>query len=171
MTDIEMNKKLTEPMLTILKEMNKGLDGMTEDGSDFYEQNFYFGFGNPKTGIHTAEIYVCPESYEAMEQTLSDLIDFINEEYPVERLVRENGEFYYIDKDGTRYDIGELKSPGNGGRTFDILTLNNPDFPDADGSKDSFCINWIYGATVMTDDEILDFCRKSVAAEKNKTEK
>ena len=36
-------------------------------GEEFYEQNFYIGFGNPLSGIKMSEMYICPESYEIME--------------------------------------------------------------------------------------------------------
>lgn len=158
MTDYEMNRRLTAPIKAVLEAMSKGLDGMNEDGSDFYDQNFYFGFGNPVGGIRTAEMYVCPESYEAMETALAELLDFISAEYPVERIERQDDEVYYIAQDGTRYDIGEIKTP-NGEKTFDMTVLvrheNNEE-------EDGDIIDYVMGGSTMTDDELMKWCRETV---------
>ena len=62
MTDYEQNKKLTAPVKSVLESMRADLEGTSPEDGELYENNFYFGYGKPETGIRWAEVYVSPET-------------------------------------------------------------------------------------------------------------
>lgn len=82
-TNAERNAELRKPIEGLLKYMAKRLeDGLNigEDGP-IYEDNIYLGFGNDAVQCR-AKFYVCPESYEILEEACNKIIDFIDAEYP-----------------------------------------------------------------------------------------
>lgn len=159
MTDYEQNKKLTDPVKAVLQSMSSGLDGMTSDDGAFYDNNFYFGFGRPGTGIRWAEVYISPETYEIMETALNAVLDYFNEEYPVERIERKSGEAFYYSPTGRKYIITELGTPGLSAR-YDIGTmLEVVSGEDEECPEYKILPGYVYGVASMRDGELLDWCR------------
>lgn len=83
LTDKEENLKLRKPFEGLLEYMNDRLqNGMEDDGPDgMCEHNVYFGFGTDSVK-HMAKIYVCPETYEILEEACHHILEYIDEEYP-----------------------------------------------------------------------------------------
>ena len=169
MTDYEQNKKLTGPVKAVMQSMASGLDGMTSDDGAFYDNNFYFGFGRPGTGIRWAEVYISPETYEIMETALNAVLDYFNEEYPVERIERKMGEAFYYSPSGRQYIIAELTTPGDATR-YDIGILLEV-IPGEDEYLTEYKTvpGYVYGVDSMRDGELLDWCRE-ITAEYEKEE-
>lgn len=163
MTDYEQNKKLTAPVKSVLESMRAGLEGTSPEDGELYENNFYFGYGKPETGIRWAEVYVSPETYEIMESALSAALDFFNEEYPVERIERKSGEVFYYSPSGREYVITELATPGR--ETYYDIGILMEVVP----GWDEDCLDYkavpghIYGVASMRDGELLDWCHGVIA--------
>lgn len=167
MTDAEMNKKYAEPIKAVLAAMEKDFEEFTGAGflnneeatEKFYANRYYFGYGNPESGIRWAEFYMCPEADECMEVSLTNLLDFINEEYPKDKLTRSEHFISYISESGRHYEVTEWKVP-NSARTYDIGAVLYDD-----GTADPGCfkvLDYFYGITTMDDAELLEWCRKIV---------
>lgn len=169
MTDYEQNKKLTDPVKAVLQSMSSGLDGMTSDDGAFYDNNFYFGFGRPGTGIRWAEVYISPETYEITETALNAVLDYFNEEYPVERIEHREGEAFYYSPSGKKYVITELATPGRETR-YDIGILMEVTTGECEDCPEYKTLpGYVYGVASMSDGELLDWCRE-IAAEYEKEE-
>lgn len=172
MTDYEQNKKLTAPVKSVLESMRADLEGTSPEDGAFYDNNFYFGYGKPETGIiRWAEVYVSPETYEIMETALNATLDFFNENYPVERIERKSGEAFYYSPSGREYVIAELATPG-GETYYDIGILmevvhgwgeDGPDYKTVPGH--------IYGVASMRDGELLDWCHGVITEYEKKESK
>ena len=59
----------------ILADMHAGLDGMCEDGSDFYDKQFFLGWGGTVVSIPTG-----PESFDIFETAINQLTAHMIEE-------------------------------------------------------------------------------------------
>jgi len=166
MTDAELNKKYSEPMKAILKAMEDDLAGMfdvLQGKGKIYESNFYFGFGNPQDGIRWAEFYSCPEAYENMEESLNNLLDLINEEYPVERIERTEGEVFYYSPSGRKYAIVELIAVGTDTH-YDIGILMEVTPGECEDCPEYKTVpGYVYGAASMPEKELLEWCRGMVS--------
>lgn len=159
MTDYEQNKKLTGPVKAVMQSMASGLDGMTSDDGAFYESSFYFGYGKPETGIRWAEVYISPETYEIMESALNAVLDYFNEEYPVERIERREGEAFYYSPSGRKYVIVELVTPGRETH-YDIGILMEVTPGECEDCPEYKILpGYLYGVASMRDGELLDWCR------------
>lgn len=169
MTYYEQNKKLTAPVKAVLQSMASGLDGMTSDDGAFYDNNFYFGYGKPETGVRCAEVYISPETYDIMETALNAVLDYFNDEYPVERIERRNSEAFYYSPSGRKYVITELSTPGRETRydigiLMEVVSGEDEDCPDYKTLP-----GYVYGVASMRDGELLDWCR-GITAEYEKEE-
>lgn len=171
MTDAELNKKYSEPMKAILKAMEDYLGGICDapkGKGKAYEPNFYFGFGNPQDGIRLAEFYFCPEAYENMELSLNNLLEFIKEEYPVERVERVEGEVFYYSPSGRKYAIVELVAVGTDTH-YDIGILMEVTPGECEDCPEYKTIpGYVYGAASMPESELLEWCRGMVTEYENK---
>lgn len=101
LTDKEENLKLRKPFEGLLEYMNDRLqNGMEDDGPDgMCEHNVYFGFGTDSVK-HMAKIYVCPETYEILEEACHHILEYIDEEYPATEPIGRIVKSYEIDYTG-----------------------------------------------------------------------
>lgn len=99
LTDKEENLKLRKPFEGLLEYMNDRLqNGMEDDGPDgMCEHNVYFGFGTDSVK-HMAKIYVCPETYEILEEACHHILEYIDEEYPATEPIGRIVKSYHINE-------------------------------------------------------------------------
>ena len=142
-------------------ELNSDLEGDPKDeGCAFYEQDFYFGFGNAKTGVKFVKMYICPESFEIMEQALTSLSEFVRECLPptewVER--RKDGSVFYHDATGRTF---ALVKPGPcGGKDSVDIGLLMEVLPGEDDDHPEYkpLNKYIEGISRMYDKDIIAWC-------------
>lgn len=177
MTNYEMNKKYAEPIKAVLAAMEKDFEEFTNAGflnnneatEKFYANHYYFGYGNPESGIRWAEFYMCPESDECMEVSLKNLLDFINEEYPVERIERVEGEVFYYSPSGRKYAIVELIAVGTDTH-YDIGILMEVTPGECEDCPEYKTVpGYVYGVASMPESELLEWCRGMVTEYEKKS--
>ncbi|MBO7070526.1 MAG: hypothetical protein J6W09_04455 [Bacteroidales bacterium] len=163
-TDKELNAELRKPIEGLLKYMDERLEkGLNDDDDSIYEENIYLGFGNDAVKC-MAKFYVCPESYEILEDACHKIIQYIDEEYPkdepIGRIVKS---YKFEDNCGNISVQGHLT---NGGFFVDFAPTDyyfgsfgvwkdEESFMD-DDSDAIYCINPNESKWLLMWEEILD---------------
>ena len=180
-TSAERNAELRKPIEGLLKYMAERL----EDGLDFgeenpiYEHNIYLGFGNDAVQCR-AKFYVCPESYEILEEACNKIIDFIDAEYPASDPIGKVVKSYEIFSTGGGFYsvLGQLvdgrwftgETPENGCWGFGLYetkdaaneSMNDDMIGSIDGNTAKYVIMW---------NEIIDDYAKGGESHKDEAEK
>lgn len=146
-TDAMINERLRKPFEDILERMHQTTD-TSENMEEIYKEDSFLTIGYLDK---TAKIYICPETYEIIENACTQMIEFIDEQYPKKDPIGEHivsyewiytggGIYIIVGKmtDGNWFNSGELDELS--GESFQIFRTRT----DAEESLPENVINEIY---------------------------